>query len=315
MSGRVAIIVLNWNGLADTVECLESLKKITYPNHEIIMVDNGSDGDDAGVLEEKFGDHIHLVRNDRNYGYAGGNNIGIKYALANSTPDYVLVLNNDTTVAPDFLDHLISAAEGDAATGIVGPCAYYHSFPDRIYAAGGRVSMRTGQTFHIGMKETDRGQYGTRREVDYLPGCCLLIKRAVIEQAGLFDESYFCYWEESDYCFRAREADYKIVYVPEARIWHKAPVILKAWQKTPAGQKESALYHYYMIRNTFRFMRKHATKAQYRTFLLHLFMYRLWYRTAVCLLYHRDPGLLLGFLRGVRDGLLDSDSGAGHYTR
>jgi GT2 family glycosyltransferase len=300
---RVSIIVLNWNGLQDTVECLESLQKITHPNHEIIVVDNGSTGDDADVLEEKLGDCIHLIRNDLNYGYAGGNNTGIRYALENCATDYVLVLNNDTTVAPGLLDHLVGAAESDDRIGLVGPKVYYHGFPDRIYAAGGRVSMRTGQSFHIGMKEKDSGRYDVRQEVDYLPGCCLLIKRAVIERAGLFDESYFCYWEETDYCFRAREAGYRVVYVPEAKIWHKAPVVLRAWQKTPAGQKESALYHYYMIRNAFRFMRRHATKGQYRTFLLHLFAYRLWYRTAVCLLYHRDPGLLMGFLRGVRDGV------------
>jgi len=303
-SPRVSIIVLNWNGLEDTVECLESLKKITYPDYDIIVVDNGSEGDDARVLEERFGDYIHLIRNDRNYGYTGGNNIGMRYALENSAPDYVLLLNNDTTVAPDLLDPMVRAAGGDDSTGLVGPKVYYHGFPDRIYGAGGRVSMRTGRTFHIGMKERDSGQYDKQQEVDYVPGCCLLIKRAVIDQVGLLDESYFCYWEETDYCFRARAAGYRSVYVPEAKIWHRAPLKLSVWERTPAGGKVSGLYRYYMARNSFKFLRKHATKGQYRTFLLYLLGYHLWFMTAVCLLYHRDPGQLAGFWRGVREGLM-----------
>jgi len=303
MRGRVSIIVLNWNGVRDTVECLESLKKITYPNYEVIVVDNGSTGDDADVLEERFGDYIHLIRNDENYGYAGGNNTGMRYALENSAPEYVLLLNNDTTVAPCFLERMVEVAGGDDGTGIVGPKVYYHAFPDRIWGAGGRVSMRTGRTFHIGMKETDRGQYDAGREVDYIPGCCLLVKAEVIKKVGLLDESYFCYWEETDYCFRAREAGYRSVYVPEAKIWHKAPLKLSVWDRGAAGGKVSGLYRYYLTRNSFKFLRKHATRGQYRTFLLYLFGYHVWFMTAVCLLYHRSPGQGGGLWRGVWDGL------------
>jgi GT2 family glycosyltransferase len=313
MNPKVSIIILNWNGLEDTIECLESLKEVRYPNYEVIVVDNGSKGNDAAVLEQRLRDHVHLIRNDKNYGYTGGNNIGIRYALDNSSPDYLLILNNDTVVAPDFLDHMIEVTENDASIGIAGPKVYYHGFPNRIQGAGARVDMRTGQAYHIGIKEIDCGQYDSQRKVDYVFGCCMLIKREVVERIGLFDESYFCYWDETDYCFRAREAGYRVIYIPQAKIWHKAPLKLRMWDKTPISAKGSGLYYYYMARNNFKFMRKHATKGQYRSFLLYFFGYYFWFMTAVCLLYHRDVRRLTGFYRGVRDGLLGSASGAKHY--
>lgn len=309
----VSIIVLNWNGLEDTIACLESLSKITYPDYSIVVVDNGSRGNDACVLQERYGAHAYLIRNDRNYGYAGGNNVAIRYALENRAPDFVLILNNDTVVAPDFLSRMIEAAERDPAIGVVGSKVYYHSFPKLIQGAGGRVNMWTGQASHIGIKQVDSGQYDTQREVDYVFGCCLLIGRQVIERIGLLDESFFSYWDETDYCFRAREAGYRVVYVPEAKVWHKAPLKLKAWHKTPEGGKVRGLYYYYMARNNFKFMKKHAGNAQYLGFLLYFFGYHFWFMTAVCLLYHRDAGRLFGFYRGVKDGLFDSNSGARHY--
>ena len=311
---KVCIIILNWNGLENTIECLESLRKITYPNCEVIVVDNGSKGNDAHVLEEKFGDFVRLIRNDKNYGYTGGNNIGIRYVLDKSSPEYLLILNNDTIVAPDFLAQMIKVAKSESSIGIVGPKVNYYHFPNRIQSAGGKVNMRTGQASLIGVKEIDAGQYNRQQEVDYVFGCCLLIKKEVIQKVGLFDESYFCYWDETDYCFRAREAGYKVVRIPEAKIWHKASIKLKVWDKTPTGNKASGLSYYYMARNNFKFMRKYAVKWQYRSFLLYFFGYQFWFMTAVCLLYHRDLRRLLGFYRGVKDGLFNSDSGTKHYT-
>jgi len=279
------------------------------------VVDNGSKGNDAQVLQEKFGGYIHLIQNDKNYGYTGGNNIGIKHALKNSSPDYFLILNNDTVVAPDFLGQLTKVAESDASIGIVGSKVYYYDFPNRIQGAGGKVNMRTGQPSLIGIKEIDTGQHDTEREVDYIFGCCLLIKKEVTQKVGLFDESYFCYWDETDYCFKAREAGYKVVYTPEAKIWHKAPLKLKVWSGASTGGRASGLPYYYMARNNFKFMRKHATRGQYRSFLFCFLGYYFWFTIGVCLLYHRDMRRFIGFCRGVRDGLSDSDSGAGHYVQ
>lgn len=301
---KVSIIILNWNGLEDTIACLESLKKITYPNYEVVVVDNGSKGNDSQVLRENFGDYIHLIQNDRNYGYTGGNNIGIKHTLAHSQPDYLLILNNDVVVAPDFLNHLVEAIDADASIGIAGPKVYYYDFPNYIWSAGAKINMRWGQVACIGMKQRDNGQYDKQQEVDYVAGCCLLIKNAIIPKVGLFDESYFCYWDETDYCVRARKAGYKVVYIPEAKIWHKSPLKVKVWDNTPTSGKASGLPYYYTARNSFKFMRKHATRWQYCSFLTYFFSYHFWFVSGACLLYHRDIKRLTGFYRGVRDGLL-----------
>jgi len=316
---KVSIIILNWNGLEDTIECLESLKKITYPNYEVILVDNGSRGNDAQVLQEKFSDYIRLIKNDKNYGYAKGNNIGIRHALSNSQPDYILLLNNDTVVDPEFLTEMVKVTEGDDQNGIVGPKTYLYDTPTQFWLAWANIDMHRGRVSFVGFGETDEGQYDDVREVHgYVAGSCLLIKQQVIQNIGLFDESYFCYWDETDYCFRVRKAGYKIAYAPHAKIWHKKSVRLKIWYKTlrRGDQVNTPLYCvYYMTRNNFKFMKKHATKGQYRSFLVYFFGYRFWFTTGVCLLYYRDIRQFGAFYRGIRDGLFNSESGGKLYMR
>ena len=186
---KVSIIILNWNGLEDTIECLESLKKITYPNYEVIVVDNGSKGNDAQMLQERFGDYIHLIQNDRNYGFAEGNNIGIRYALDNSAPDYLLLLNNDTVAAPDFLTELIKTAETDANIGIVGPKIYYYDLVGKdnvIWSAGGKISWwHLNVFYHIGLRDGDLPKYQSIASVDWLTGSAMMFKRQIIENLSL----------------------------------------------------------------------------------------------------------------------------------
>jgi hypothetical protein len=312
---RVSIIILNWNGLEDTTECLESLKKITYPNYEVIVVDNGSKGNDAQVLKERFDSYIHLIQNDRNYGYTRGNNIGIRYALYNSQPDYFLILNNDVVVSPDFLTEMVEVAEGDDSIGIVGPKVYYYDFPNIIDSAGMKTNVWLGYFGSIGNKHLDAGQYDTQQEVDSISGCCLLVKKEVIHQVGMFDESFFSYWDEVDYCFRAKRAGFRIIYVPQAIAWHKKVLKKKFWGKLPYAEQASPIAYYYWTRNNFKFMRKHGSKGQCLTFLLHFFGWRLWFLTEICLLYHHDLGQLVAFYRGARDGLLNSEVGAKFYAK
>jgi len=318
MPSKVSIIILNWNGLEDTIECLESLKKTTYPNYEVIVVDNGSRGNDAQVLGEKFGDYIHIIKNDKNYGYTGGNNIAIRHVLAHSEPDYLLILNNDIVVAPDFLDYLVEVAEGNGSIGIVGPKVYYYDYPGRIQSAGGKINMWKGITPHIGDWEIESGQYNTGRMVDHISGCCLLVKSEVIQKVGLFDESYFCYWDETDYCARAKKAGYKLSYAPRARIWHKVLLNVKPWYRRLSRKDQTSMslhWIYYVTRNNIKFMKKYATKRQYLSFLLYFFGYRFWFSTGVSLVYHRNIVELLAFYRGVRDGLFNSEARARLYTK
>jgi GT2 family glycosyltransferase len=291
---KVSIIILNWNGLEDTIECLESLKKVTYRNYEVTVVDNGSKGKDAQVLKERFADYIFLIQNDKNYGFAGGTNIGMKYALDNSQPDYILLLNNDTTVEPHFLSEMVKVAETDNRIGIAGCKNYLYDCPQRFWLAWPKIDMWKGQTFWVGAGELDQGQYDDVSEVGCVPGSCFLIKRELIERIGTFDESYFVQWEDIDYCVRAIRVGFKIAFVSKAKIWHKAGSTFK---------KVPELHRYYSAKNMFKFMKRHATKIQYCCFLLYFFGFRFWFTVAVLLIYHRELRSLQYFIKGVKDGL------------
>jgi len=242
---RVTIIVLNWNGLADTLECLGSLSRLDYPAYEVIVVDNGSTDGSPAAIRERFPD-VELIENGKNRGFTGGNNVGLRRALEQGT-DYALLLNNDTEVAPDFLQLLVQAADADPRVGIGGPTIYYFDQPRTVWSAGGGIDWRRGKTRMLGLNELDAGQFGEEpREVDFVTGCALLVKRAVMEQAGLLDERFFAYYEETEWCVRARHAGFSIVHVPKAKVWHKIPL---------DGRDSSPLVHYYMTRNRLLFLR------------------------------------------------------------
>jgi GT2 family glycosyltransferase len=316
MIPKVSIIILNWNGIEDTIECLESLKKITYPNYEIIVVDNCSGKNEAEILEEQYYDFIQVIRNDKNYGFAGGNNIAIKQLLGNSNPAYFLLLNNDTVVAPDFLNDMINLASSNTSIGIVGPKTYYYQHPDMLQLVWMKVDKYRGQTIQVGKQEIDHGQYDQPMKVDFIQGSCFLIKRSVIEKIGLLNNSYFAYWEEMDYCARAANAGMDVFYCPQSKIWHKNSVQLKPWYKTlgRSYNGHNLLYIYFTTRNGFWFMKKYATKGQYLSFMVYFFSCRFLLVTCIHLIYHRDIKKIVAFLRGITDGLFYSSSCGKYWT-
>ena len=214
---KVSIIILNWNGLEDTMECLESLRNLTYPNYEVIVVDNASEGDDVKVLREKFGEYIHLIENDDNYGFARGNNIGIRYCLERGT-DYIFLLNNDTIVDADFLGRLVEVAETDEMIGIASPMIYWYNQPDKIQFGGRlRINLLKGTVTAMKEKEASKTTIGS----DVASGAAMLIKKTTVERIGLLPEEYFFGVEDRDYCLRSLREGLKIMLVPAARIWHK----------------------------------------------------------------------------------------------
>jgi len=242
---RVGVVVLNWNRRDDTLACLGSLARLDYPAFEVVVVDNGSADGSAQAIRERFPD-VLLIENGENLGYAGGNNVGLRYALKRGL-DYVLLLNNDTEVAPDLLRLLVGAAEADPAVGVAGPTIYYYDRPEVIWSAGGAIDWRRGRTWMVGLDEEDVGQFGEApREVAFVTGCALLVGRRVLEQVGLLDERFFAYYEEVEWCVRARRAGFGIVHVPRARVWHKI---------SPGAQADSPLVHYYMTRNRLLFLK------------------------------------------------------------
>jgi GT2 family glycosyltransferase len=259
----VCTVILNWNGLADTRECVSSLQSIDYGNNRIVVVDNGSAGGEAAALRQEFADAIHLIESATNLGFAGGANLGMRYALEQDA-DYVLLLNNDTMVDPAFFSALVDAAKGRSDAAALCPKSYYFDEPDVIYSTGGSVNLWTGTAKQIGRGQRDHAQFDRVVSRDYADGVCMLISRRALGIVGLLDEDYFAYWEETDWCVRAREKGLRCYYVPNAKIWHKA---VRA--QTPTNR-----YYFLFRRNALMFVRKRGTRLQVLTALLaHLFLF------------------------------------------
>jgi len=218
----VYIVLVNWNGKDHTLACLQSLRKISYGNYNIVVVDNGSSDGSVQALKEAY-PKIAVLEMGKNLRYSGGANVGMQYALEQGAA-LILQLNNDTTVDREFLSHMVTAIQSDPSIGMVAPKIYYYNEPTRIWFAGAEMSMWTGTMHHIGIREYDKGQYDTPREILQACGCCLLAKRSVVEQIGLLDKSYFLYCEDADWIMRARRAGYRIMYEPRAKVWHKISV-------------------------------------------------------------------------------------------
>lgn len=248
---KVALVVLNWNGWPDTLACLESLQALQYPNVWVIVVDNASTDGSVEIIARAFPE-VTLIRNEDNLGFADGNNMGIRAALAGGA-DYVMLLNNDTTVAPDMVDRLVEAVEAEPGGGVAGPTIYYHAEPNRVWSAGGTIDWRLGNSAMLGLNEIDAGQFGVApRRVDFVTGCALLADRATWERAGLLDGRFFMYYEETEWCVRASRAGARIVHAPLAKVWHKI---------APDGRADSPRVHYYMTRNRLLFLRRAGVSA------------------------------------------------------
>ena len=240
MHPKVFIVVLNWNGYRDTLECINSLKAVTYSNYRIVLVDNDSTDGSEALLRERFPD-IDIIQTGHNLGFTGGNNIGMRYALDNRT-DYIILLNNDTTVHKEFVTELVSIAEADKTAGMLCPKIYFHDRPDIIWYAGASFHPWLGWGRHRGYNVRDQGQFNSVEETERPTGCALMVSRELCENIGLLREEYFCYCEDLDWGLRAQNAGYKIMYVPASKVWHKIS------RSTSVG---SATSLYYSVRNMF----------------------------------------------------------------
>ncbi len=291
---HVTIVILNWNREADTLECLDSVARLTYPSFSVVLVDNGStDGSPDAI--ERWSDvkiPVTLIRNDKNLGFVGGCNQGMRHALATGT-DYVFLLNNDTVVDPDVLDILVRAAEGAEDIGMVGPKIYQYGKGKMLDSAGTRTIPWLAQGFLIGHGEEDRGQYDATAEMPYVTGTALVVKRAVLEHVGLMDEDYFCYFDDFDWGVRAREAGYKLYLESRAVVRHKG---------SQTAGLNSPFYMRHMVRSRILFARKHVPLLPFLfAFLPYLFLYR-YLRPLAILIICRRWGHLGALHRGIREG-------------
>ena len=238
ISPSVYIIILNWNGYEDTLECLQSVSKINFINYKIIIVDNGSDTDEIDKLVIDF-PQVKLIKSKDNLGFSGGNNLALDYSIKAGC-DFVLLLNNDTIVEPDFLNNLIDNFLKDDKVGIAVPKINYYSNPKIVWYAGGYFSKLKGTGFSIG-NLAPKEKYNENKYVTFATGCCLLIDINVLKETGLMDENYFLYLEDTDLCLRVLNAKYKILYVGSALIYHKI--------NAASSKSNSNMPLYYTTRN------------------------------------------------------------------
>jgi GT2 family glycosyltransferase len=219
---RLAVVVLNWNGLADTRAALVSLSACRVPagwQAALMMVDNGSSDGSVEAVRREF-PAVEVVALAENRRFAGGNNEGLRRALT-AGADAVMLVNNDTEADPGLFEHLLAALEADPAAGAAAPLIAFAEPRDRIWYAGGLCVSALGLAAHRGLRALDRGQFRAVEPTGYLTGCCLLARREAWEKVGLLDERYFIYAEDADWSLRARAAGHRLLFVPRARLWHK----------------------------------------------------------------------------------------------
>lgn len=266
----VEIIVLNWNGKNDTLACLASIEKLGYPVYHVTVVDNGSIDGSVEAIHAQYPGCLWLtvVENRENLGYTGGNNVGMRYALDQGA-DYIWLLNNDTLIEPYCLDILIRTAEENPSAGVLGPKVLCYPDMHLLYSRGESHNLWFNlRTVNIG--EVDKNDDVVPREVDYVVGCSMLVRRKFVEHVGLLDETFFAYFEEVDWCFRGRKLGFDVLYVPTAMVYHKGG--------TSTGGMFSPTVLYYHTRNWIYFMRKHAAFYHWFTFVplfIYVFMRRL----------------------------------------
>ena len=291
---HVAIVILNWNREADTLECLESLARIDYPSLSVIVVDNGSTDGSPDAIERWGRENLPLtlIRNAENRGFIRGSNQGMRHALSKDS-DYVFLLNNDTVVEPDVLANLVRAAERSGDIGMAGPKIYRYGEERVLDSAGTRTIPWLAQGFLLGHGEEDRGQFDSSAEMPYITGTALLVKRTVLERVGLMDEDYFCYFDDFDWGMKVREAGYRLLLEPKAVVHHKG--------SRTAGFN-SPFYMRHMIRSRILFARKHVPLPLFLfAFLPYLFLYR-YLRPAAILVIRRRWGHLCALHQGIWEG-------------
>ena len=258
MNKKVYIVVLNYKNLKDTLACLDALRKVTYNDYHIVVVDNDSQDGSYEYLIEHATD-CQVIQSGENRGYAAGNNIGIRYALEHQT-DYVCILNNDVETEPDFLTKLVQYMESAPDVGMAGPVVYEFTRRDIVQSAGFSISMVKGITHPLWKGKNRRDiQKEQVRFCDGLSGTCLLVRREALEKAGLIPENYFLLFEEMEWCLKVRKCGYRLATVFPAGVYHKGSATLK---------KTGTMNRYYMARNRVLFVRRNGTVFELIAFLL-----------------------------------------------
>ena len=257
---RVAAVVVNWNGGDENLACLRSLLDQEPPPERILFVDNASSDGSPERVAERFGARVEVLRNAENLGYGGGNNVGVELALQ-AGADAVLVVNNDVELPPGTLARLVAELEAQPDVGVVGPRVLLKGGTGIVWAAGGSLTWRQNLTTLLGHGAPDGAAWRASRDVDYVPGCAMLVRRAVLELAGLLDADYFAYTEDVDFGLRARAHGWRSRVVGEVAALH-AP-------STSTGGGYNPRRKYMMGVNSVRFLRRWAGPREWLSFALY----------------------------------------------
>lgn len=256
---RVAVVVLDWNGGDDTLACVASVCASRWQPLDVLVVDNGSR---QPVLAEVARRHpgVRTIANASNLGYAGGNNVGLRAALA-AGADWVLVLNNDARLEPGTIDELVAVARRDPRIAAVGARILRLEQPDRLWMAWGEVDYRQSLVQLVGVDQPDDGRFAAEHDADWVSGCAILLSRRALEAIGPFDEEFFAYHEEVDWCATAREHGFRVVWAPRAVVLHRG-------QASSGGSAFVSRRQYLTARNMVRFVRKHGSARERLRFAL-----------------------------------------------
>ncbi|GAB4018550.1 glycosyltransferase family 2 protein [Spirosoma migulaei] len=255
-SALVSIITINYNQAELTRQFLESVKELTYPNYELIVVDNASVQLLSDYLDPAEYAHLRLIRSEVNLGFTGGNNLGIQEAKG----DFFFIVNNDTELAPTVLEELLTPFRENKQVGVTCPKIKFFDAPQLVqYAGYNPINLYTGTATAIGFNQKDDGRFDQPHPTYFAHGCAMLVSRQVVEQVGRFAERFFLYYEELDWSQRIRNAGFVIYYQPTASILHK--------ESASVGQN-STLRTYYLTRNRILFMRRHCSSFQRLVFYL-----------------------------------------------
>lgn len=287
----ILAVTLNWNLDSETAGCIESILAAGLGQEQIVLVDNGSRDECVAALRERF-PRVNLVPLARNLGFAGGMNAGIRAGLEHGAAS-LLLLNNDTVLDPAMIRVLAAAAEMPAQPAILGPAIYYYDEPDRLWKLGDVRRRGLPMPRPVKMK-ADQAASAAPLAVDYVTGCGMLVRRQVFEQIGLFDERYFMYFEDADFCRRARDAGFQVWCVPQARMWHKI---------SATAQRDRPLNRYHRALNQVRFYHEHphGPWAPLRDAYIGAKVLK----TALEDAWHGDWELLGPLWHGTRDGYVE----------
>lgn len=295
---KVSIIMLNWNGFPDTSENLDSLRKLTYPNYDVTVVDNGSAGDDVELLKQKYGDFVDIVTNDKNYGISEGNNIGIRRVLPRN-PDYILLLNNDLVVAPDFLDELMSFADSEPDMGIASPVIYCYHERDRVQYGGATTTcfgLRTRNLWGPGNDDSPK-------QCLFISAAAMLFKTEQLLRMGIMESTrgYFIFADDISYSLAALRSGKTLVYVPRSKVWHKGSRSLKRI----GGVRSRWLMKDHLVLR-YRFLTQGFLGRVPTSYCIYYFMWLFVYRplgVPAFLLQNRDRKTIANLFKGTWEGL------------